>query len=75
MNTENEVIPKLVSVTRTFSYDTEEVKRSFQELHGETPTDEEVLELVWEWACADHVSPIGKRQLVMIDYDTGEKVD
>jgi hypothetical protein len=47
---------KYITVTRTFTYDLDKIKQDYSELNrggDETITDDEVLELVKEWAYED----------------------
>ena len=66
--------PKRITVTRSFTYDIEDIRLSYRETSGDTLTDDEVLDLINEWAQEDHASPISRHDLVMVDSDTGEEL-
>jgi hypothetical protein len=66
--------PKRITVTRSFTYDIEDIRLSYRETSGDTLTDDEVLDLINEWALEDHTSPISRHDLVMVDSDTGEEL-
>jgi hypothetical protein len=63
---------KKITVTRSFTYDMEDIRLSFYETNGEILTDDELLQLVIDDSWEDHNSPVSRHDLVMVDSDTGE---
>jgi hypothetical protein len=66
--------PKRITVTRSFTYDIEDIRLSFYETNGETLTDEEILQFIIDESYEDHLSPISRHDLVIVDSDTGEEL-
>ena len=61
---------KTIVVTRTFTYDVDEVKRSIREINNDLAlevSDDEVLDLVNEWAYEDMQSPATRHDMVFLD--------
>lgn len=72
MDTEK-TMPQYVTVTRSYTYDTQEIIQSLQEvLDVENPTWEDVEERITDWAHEDHMSPISRHDLVWTDQDGNE---
>ena len=69
-----EQLPKRVTVTRSYTYDLGDMRQSFMELHGEYLSDDELMDMIWEWAKEDHQIRPKDRELIMVDSDTGEEV-
>lgn len=63
---------KTIVVTRSFTYDVEEVKRSIREINNDPAlevSDDEVLDLVNEWAYEDMRSAPTRHDMVFLDED------
>lgn len=62
---------------RTFTYDVEEVKNSIRDINNDPKmkvSDEEVLDLVSEWAYEDMRSPASRHDITFVD-EYGEEID
>ena len=66
--------PKRVTITRSFTYDVDSVGDTLERLQYETPTIEEVLDIIYSIAVEDHSKPLGEDELVITDADTGEEL-
>lgn len=65
-----------VTVTRSFTYDVEEIKNSIRQINNDPEqevTDDEVLELIESWVQEDMRSPISRHELVYTD-DEGQEL-
>ena len=66
-------MPKYITVQRTFTYDVEEVKATWAEMNdGEAPTDDEIFEMVKEWAYEDMRSPASRHDTTWVDENGNE---
>lgn len=50
-------LPKKVVYTRTFTYDPEEVARSWYDMNKTVMTEQEVLDMIADWAREDMLTP------------------
>lgn len=65
-----------VTVTRSFTYDVEEIKNSIRQINNDPEqevTDDEVLELIESWVQEDMRSPISRHELIYTD-DEGQEL-
>lgn len=65
-----------IVVTRTFTYDVDEVKQSIRDINNDPElnvSDEEVWDLVYEWAYEDMRSPASRHDMTFTD-DAGNPV-
>ena len=67
-------LPSRITATRSFTYDTAEVRASYKDVHGETLTDEEIMDLIDEWITEDMRSPLSRHDVVVVNADTGEEL-
>lgn len=66
-------MPKVVTITRSFTYDVEEVINTLKEvLDTDSPTWEDVEELINGWVHDDMSSNIGRNELVWTDEEGNE---
>lgn len=63
-------MPKYIIAQRTFTYDVEEAKKTWAELHdGEVPDDDDIFEMCQEWAYEDMRSPASRHDMTWVDED------
>jgi hypothetical protein len=65
---------KKITVTRSFTYDVEDIRQSWLDALGETLLDHEVIEIIMDSSWTDHNSPVSWSDLIMVDSDTGETI-
>lgn len=66
---------KKIVVSRTFTYDVNEIKQSIRDINndpGLSVSDEEVFDLVNEWAHEDMRSPASRHDITWSDEDGKE---
>ena len=69
--------PKKIVVTRTFTYDVQEVMNSIRDVHNDQKmklTLDDVWDLVSEWAHEDMRSPASRHDLVWLD-ENGNQIN
>lgn len=65
---------KYIVVMRTFTYDVEKIKTEWAENHdGAEPTDDDIFEMVEEWASEDMRQPLTRHSVVWMD-DEGNEI-
>jgi hypothetical protein len=72
MTLEDDTQPKYIVVTRSFTYDVEDIKSSIRELNNDPELevrDEEVWDLVHEWAYEDMSSKPTRHDMSFTDED------
>jgi len=61
---------KYIVCQRTFTYDLEQIVNDWKVMNGNVaPTDEEIWELVKEWAEEDMRSPASRHDITWVDED------
>lgn len=64
---------KRIIVTRTFTYDVEEIKKEWVENHGTEATEDDIIEQIQGWVEEDMRSPLSRHDLVWVD-DEGNEI-
>lgn len=64
---------KYITVTRTFTYDVEKIKKEWVENHGTEATDDDIMEQIQGWVDEDMRSPLSRHDLVWLD-DEGNDI-
>lgn len=65
---------RFITVTRSFTYDTEKIRADYKELNkggDEEITDDEVMALIIEWSKEDLMSPVSRHEIAWFG-DYGE---
>lgn len=72
METEQEQMPKTVTVLRAFTYDVADIIDAMKEMGAENPTWQDVEEQINDWAHEDLRSPIDRHELIWRDENDNE---
>lgn len=72
MTTEQEAMPKTVTVTRSFTYDVNDIIESMKEMGIINPSWDDVESQINDWAHEDMCSPISRHDLVWLDENENE---
>lgn len=64
---------KYITVTRTFTYDVEKMKKEWVENHGTEATEDDIIEQIQGWVEEDMRSPLSRHDLVWLD-DEGNDI-
>jgi hypothetical protein len=66
--------PKMITVSRSFTYDLDDIQESWLETNPEPMSYDELMDMAMSYAREDLVSPITKHDLTIHDPYTGEEI-